>query len=523
MKKLVSLLIVCLMVFSLASCGTDGENADGNGGIEVNENLLNVEVLLPASLFEDKTAEEIKSDAEKAGVAECVVNEDGTVKYVMSKSKHKEMLDGMKSNVDNLINEMMTGEDKIDTIVSVDYNDSLTEINIVTTSETVTMWESFSVLSFYFSCSYYQLLAGVDNDDVDVIVNFINQTSNQIIHTASYKEYIKNLENSSSAEEATEEATDASAITRDAVAVSEKQTITIADVCEFFVDYTAITSKVVPPSPASYYTYYDAESGKVYVDICFAYKNLESSAAGADEVVSATLIYGGKYQYKGFSIIEENNRGDFTYSNITSIDPLSQEYVHYLFALPKEAESSGAKIDIQFTIGSNKYLFNVRGGTEGEVSSLSSGATSKTSGTIVDDEIIAIVNKCEFYIDYSNITDRVNPPSPADYYSYYEAEDGKVYVDICIAYKNWKSSCVQADSVVSGKLTYADKYEYNGNSVIEEKNRGDFTYSNITSISPLTWEYVHYLFEVPDEVATSSESLFATFTINENTYTYKIR
>ena len=59
--------------------------------------------------------------------------------------------------------------------------------------------------------------------------------------------------------------------------------------------------------------------------------------------------------------------------------------------------------------------------------------------------------------------------------------------------------------------------------MIEENSRGDFTYSNITSIAPLATEYVHYLFAVPAEVDTSSESVEITFTIGGNTYTYTVR
>ncbi len=59
--------------------------------------------------------------------------------------------------------------------------------------------------------------------------------------------------------------------------------------------------------------------------------------------------------------------------------------------------------------------------------------------------------------------------------------------------------------------------------MIEEDRRSDFTYSNITSISPLCTEYVHYLFEVPEEVETSTDPVEISFTVDGNTYTYKVR
>lgn len=59
--------------------------------------------------------------------------------------------------------------------------------------------------------------------------------------------------------------------------------------------------------------------------------------------------------------------------------------------------------------------------------------------------------------------------------------------------------------------------------MIEEESRSDFTYSNIASIATLSTEYVHFLFAVPEEVGTSSESVEITFTIEGNDYTYKVR
>ena len=42
----------------------------------------------------------------------------------------------------------------------------------------------------------------------------------------------------------------------------------------------------MPPKTDGFYTHYQAESGKVYVDFCVAYKNTTSGDVGADEVVS---------------------------------------------------------------------------------------------------------------------------------------------------------------------------------------------------------------------------------------------
>lgn len=147
--------------------------------------------------------------------------------------------------------------------------------------------------------------------------------------------------------------------TKDVMPVDDGDVLTSKN-SEFYIEYSNVTYKVTPPNPASYYRYYEADDGSVYVDVCFAYKNLASNDVDADEIINATLTYAGNYSYTGFTTIEEDNRGDFTYTNIRSVSPLSTEYIHYLFELPEEAYSSGKSIVVDFQIDGNYFTYTVR-------------------------------------------------------------------------------------------------------------------------------------------------------------------
>ena len=530
MKKLLSILLALSLMLSLTACGggktqssgttSSEKGTESSGGVQVDAGLLNVDVTLAASFFDGQTEEDIKAEAKENGFSDCKINADGSVTYTMSKKKYSEELDEIKKGFEEMVAGYLEGEDKVASFVDIQYNDDFSKIDIFVDAQKYSMWDSLYAMVFYITGAYYQAFAGVANGDIDVVVNFIDNSTKSVLNTASYKDFIGNTSSEETKEEPKEEP---GVNTSSARAIAEKETISIADACDFYVDYTDITDDVMPPQPGSWYSHYEAENGKVYVDLCVAYKNLATKDRDADEIIKATMIYGGKYQYNGFSIIEEDNRGDFTYSNITSIAPLSTEYLHYLFEVPAEVETSDGAVSILLNIEGNSYLVTVREGTEGEVASISKNAVAKTSGTVKDGEIIAIANKCEFFVDYSDITDDVMPPQPGSWYSHYEAKDGKVYVDFCVGYKNWKTKDIGADDVMSAVLTYAGKYEYKGFSMIEEENRGDFTYSNITSIAPLSTEYLHYLFEVPAEVETRSEPIEIAFTIAGNTYSYKVR
>ena len=308
-----------------------------------------------------------------------------------------------------------------------------------------------------------------------------------------------------------------------ATPIAPQETVTIDNVCEFFVDRSQIAVRIDPPTPASYYSYYEnKEPGHTYVDVCVAYKNLSSSARQADEALSASLLYGGKYQYSGFSIIEEDNRGDFTYSNITSIAPLTTGYIHYLFDVPDEVTQTNKSIEVTISISGSDYVYTVQAG-DGQPFGADDTTVSKTSGEVADGETVTIGGVAEFHVDRSQIAARIDPPSPVSYYSYYEIPDpSQVYVDVCFAVRNLKPTAVRADQVLNATLTYAGSYSFTGFSIIEEENRGDFTYSNITTIAPLTTGYIHYLFAVPAEAQSSGESIVVTFQLGDYTYDYTV-
>ena len=57
--------------------------------------------------------EDIKAAAAENGFKDCTINEDGSVTYKMSKSKHKEMLNDLKSSFDESIASLLEGESAV--------------------------------------------------------------------------------------------------------------------------------------------------------------------------------------------------------------------------------------------------------------------------------------------------------------------------------------------------------------------------------------------------------------------------
>ena len=208
------------MLLSLCACG--GEESDATSGaspvedeaaapaenteesaepetIEVDENLFNVEVKLPASFFDGESAEEIIAAAEEQGIKKCVVNEDGSVLYTMSKDKHKEILEGLHTDAEESIAGLLEGEGAVLSFVDISYNDNFSEFN-VTVNDQYSVWDMFSGFAFYIIGAYYQIFDGGDPAEIDVVVNFLDEAG-ELKDTMSYREFMDSENEEATAEE----------------------------------------------------------------------------------------------------------------------------------------------------------------------------------------------------------------------------------------------------------------------------------------------------------------------------------
>ena len=121
-----------------------------------------------------------------------------------------------------------------------------------------------------------------------------------------------------------------------------------------------ISRRVQPDVPPSYYTYYQAEADHTYIYVNASITNKEKYALECDEIYSVTADFDGGYEYKGFNIADDDD-GDFTYANITSVEPLATLGVHCLVDCPQiiEDESKPLYITLNLKNGS-QYKYVIR-------------------------------------------------------------------------------------------------------------------------------------------------------------------
>lgn len=208
-KKLISLLLISTFIFS----GCDGSNAsaadntpantdapvaetpadeseetstddlsdlDALGDVEVEKELFDVTLTIPADYVEATTQEELDEAAKEYGYT-AILNEDGSATYTMSKSQHKKMMEDFTSNIQESLDKMV-GSEEYPNITSVTANSDFTAFTVTTKNEEPDLAESFSVMAFYMYGGMYNIFNGTEVDNIHV--DFVNADSGEIISSS---------------------------------------------------------------------------------------------------------------------------------------------------------------------------------------------------------------------------------------------------------------------------------------------------------------------------------------------------
>ncbi|MCM3584849.1 hypothetical protein M3182_03700 [Mesobacillus maritimus] len=202
-KNLFSFLFIIALLAACSGANEDKadqdaagkENADENSEeIEVDKGLLNVEITLPATFFEDEEdLNKTIADAEKDGI-EATKNKDGSLTYKMSKKKHKEMLQEMKTEMVSTIDEMKNGED-YPSIKDITYNDSFSDFTMIVDKEAFeNSFDAFATFGLGLSGMYYQLFSGVDPEDYEVKITVEDAATKETIDEVIYPDALEEME-----------------------------------------------------------------------------------------------------------------------------------------------------------------------------------------------------------------------------------------------------------------------------------------------------------------------------------------
>lgn len=200
MKKAISLILAAALLLSLTACsgkqsggdtsqektqdasvstggGFQEENSseynNSDDGINVDSGFLNVTITVPASfLGEDFSQEDVEQAVQEGGYKSGTLNEDGSVTYVMSKSKHQELMSRIRESIDSSLAEM-AGSESYPDIVSVTANDNYTQYIVKLSADEVSIEMSFLPLEFYIFSGMYHAFNGTEAENINI--QFMNE------------------------------------------------------------------------------------------------------------------------------------------------------------------------------------------------------------------------------------------------------------------------------------------------------------------------------------------------------------
>ena len=89
-------------------------------------------------------------------------------------------------------------------------------------------------------------------------------------------------------------------------------------------------------------------------------KNISTLDIRADKVATVNVKYKNSYKYSSFSTIPSSTLG-FTYTNITSIEPLTSDQIYYLAKMPKTVEDdTESPIEVEIKVNDTTYIYKYR-------------------------------------------------------------------------------------------------------------------------------------------------------------------
>jgi PBP1b-binding outer membrane lipoprotein LpoB len=196
-------ILMVLLTFTLLSACSSEETgkkdskedaAKKEESVEVDRKLFNVEVTLPASMFENESLETVKADAKENGIKEVTENEDGSITYKMSKSTHKKMLKEISASIEETIKETKTSEDFV-SIKDITHNDSFSEFTMVVDKEKYeNSMDAFATMSLGMSGMLYQMYDGVSEDEYSVTINVEDETTGETFGEVVYPDDLEEKE-----------------------------------------------------------------------------------------------------------------------------------------------------------------------------------------------------------------------------------------------------------------------------------------------------------------------------------------
>lgn len=194
MKRLIAFVLSASMLLTLTACGGAASSAavpassaaasSQGGTIEVDENLLTVEITIPASFFEMFATDEEPFDAnayaadikEEESIIDAWANGDNSVTFKITKGDHRDMMAEMRKDIENVA----SVAENFPFVQRVETNEDCTLVKVyVPRTEYETGFNFFVLINYEMQALLYQAFNGTSENNV--VIEAIDAETNEVI------------------------------------------------------------------------------------------------------------------------------------------------------------------------------------------------------------------------------------------------------------------------------------------------------------------------------------------------------
>lgn len=145
-----------------------------------------VYVTLPAEMFWDMTVQEIRDGAIQSGYDSGTVNEDGSVTYKMSQRRYISLLEEYRLIMEDTAANLLTGKNRVASFREIKFGEDYLRVDITVDSAAYLESDKTHAEAFYDAGIMYQRLRGIEENELNVIVSFMNEEG-KVLDTAVYR------------------------------------------------------------------------------------------------------------------------------------------------------------------------------------------------------------------------------------------------------------------------------------------------------------------------------------------------
>ena len=187
MKKLLISLLSCLLVLGLVGCGNDQK-------LEQVETEEPVVVTLPGIFFEGLSIEQMEAIYLPKGVSTITVNEDASVTMEVPAETYDKLMDELDVEINSIFNKMIDGgKESIVAFKKIEPNEDYSQFDIYVDKATFSPLLTFAGLPIAITSGIYQMFDGKDLDTLDVTINYIDESNNEVIESFTLKQFLGDI------------------------------------------------------------------------------------------------------------------------------------------------------------------------------------------------------------------------------------------------------------------------------------------------------------------------------------------